>query len=290
MSSYVRTLSSEKMYVTTDYDSFQRVIGNRRVLEERVTKILASMDKIGYIPIPIIVNEKMEVIDGQGRLEACKRRGLPVNYIIRPGLRIEDCITMNINVTPWNLMDFILCYAEIGNSSYKYLQKLYEEMSRKYGEKNVSVNALCTALFGTKKAPANAIKSGRLQVDEKIYNKGKEALEFAFNVIATLQSNKVRLQSNNISNFLTSLLFCYRWEQVNNNRLEKVILERAHTMQKWTNVDTCLQEIEYIYNYNSRKEHVYLKRLYEDLSGKGNKITNFIPVDVNFDNEEEEMV
>lgn len=76
--------SSEEMFRTTDYEGFKRVIGNRRVMEERVTKILASIDKIGYIPIPLIVNEKMEVIDGQGRLEACKRRGLPVNFIIKP--------------------------------------------------------------------------------------------------------------------------------------------------------------------------------------------------------------
>ena len=84
------------MFRTTDYDSFKRVLGNRKVLEDRVSKILASFDKIGYIPVPIIVNEKYEVIDGQGRLEACKRRGLPVNFIIRPGLKIEDCIVMNI--------------------------------------------------------------------------------------------------------------------------------------------------------------------------------------------------
>ena len=69
--------SSEEMFRTTDYDAFKRVLGNRKVLEDRVSKILASFDKIGYIPVPIIVNEKFEVIDGQGRLEACKRRGLP---------------------------------------------------------------------------------------------------------------------------------------------------------------------------------------------------------------------
>lgn len=125
--------SSEEMFRTTDYEGFKRVIGNRRVMEERVTKILASIDKIGYIPIPLIVNEKMEVIDGQGRLEACKRRGLPVNFIIKPGLRIQDCITMNINVTPWNLTDFILCYAEMGNESYQLMVKLLEEISSIYG-------------------------------------------------------------------------------------------------------------------------------------------------------------
>ena len=250
--------SSEEMFRTTDYEGFKRVIGNRRVMEERVTKILASIDKIGYIPIPLIVNEKMEVIDGQGRLEACKRRGLPVNFIIKPGLRIQDCITMNINVTPWNLTDFILCYAEMGNESYKLMVKLLQEISSIYGSKNMSINAL-------------------------------EFLKYAFDIIVELSNKKVRLQSNNVSNLLTAIMFCYRWEQVDNDRLRNKLLESAHLMQKWTNVETCLQEIQHIYNYNSRKPTVYLKRLYEDLNDKDAKATNFIATDTNLNIEETEM-
>ena len=280
--------SSEEMFRTTDYEGFKRVIGNRRVMEERVTKILASIDKIGYIPIPLIVNEKMEVIDGQGRLEACKRRGLPVNFIIKPGLRIQDCITMNINVTPWNLTDFILCYAEMGNESYQLMVKLLEEISSIYGSKNMSINALCTALFGTKKAPSNAVKAGRLIVTEESYEYARDCLKYVFDIIVELSNKKARLQSNNVSNLLTAIMFCYRWEQVDNTKLKNVLLDKAHLMQKWTNVETCLQEIEYIYNYNSRKPSVYLKRLYEDLSDKDSQVTNFIATETNLKSEDEE--
>lgn len=66
-----------KVYVTDKYSIFRRLSGNRDVKEARVKKIMRSIEKVGYIPNPIIVNENMEVVDGQGRLEAVKRLGLP---------------------------------------------------------------------------------------------------------------------------------------------------------------------------------------------------------------------
>lgn len=195
---------------------------------------------------------------------------------------------MNINVTPWNLTDFILCYAEMGNESYQLMVKLLEEISSIYGSKNMSINALCTALFGTKKAPSNAVKAGRLIVTEESYEYVRDCLKYAFDIIVELSNKKVRLQSNNVSNLLTAIMFCYRWEQVDNTKLKNVLLDKAHLMQKWTNVETCLQEIEYIYNYNSRKPSVYLKRLYEDLSDKDSQVTNFIATETNLKSEDEE--
>lgn len=271
------TTSTEQMFRTTDYKGFKRVVGNRAVMEERVTKILASMDKIGYIPIPLVVNEKYEVIDGQGRLEACRRRGLPVNFIIKPGLKIDDCITMNINVSPWNLMDFILCYAEIGNQNYEYIKKLMDEMKEEYGAKYISTDVLCASLYNVKRSPANAIKSGRLTVSGEQYENAKNSLQFTLDIIDFIDRNKVRLKSKNITSLVRAIIFCFKYDGIDNTKLEKVLKESAHLMQKWTNVESCLEEIDYIYNYNAKKRTVPLKRLWEDL-GK-DKPTNFIPVD-----------
>ena len=76
---------------TTDYSLFKRLEGNRNVLEIRVKRITASIKKVGWIQNPVIVNEKMEVIEGQGRLEALKRLGMPVDYIIVPGIGLDEC-------------------------------------------------------------------------------------------------------------------------------------------------------------------------------------------------------
>ena len=90
---------------------------------------------------------------------------------------------MNINATPWNLMDYIECYAETGNENNVWMVKLFNEMYEEHGKKCITVNNMCTTLFNTKKAPGTAIKNGRLRVTEEMYKQGKECLEFVFSVL-----------------------------------------------------------------------------------------------------------
>ncbi|MBP5783002.1 MAG: ParB N-terminal domain-containing protein [Bacteroidales bacterium] len=104
---------------TSDYSIFRRLQGNRAVDERRVKGLVESIQKIGWISNPIIVNEKMEVIDGQGRLEALKRLCMPVEYHIVKDARLQDCRVMNSNNKSWRPMDYIESYSESGNMNYR---------------------------------------------------------------------------------------------------------------------------------------------------------------------------
>ena len=114
------------VYVTKAYDKFKRLTGNRDIPEDRISKIVESIQKVGWVRNPIVVNEKMEVIDGQGRLTALQRLGLPVEYIIAEGAGTEECIQMNMNMINWKLPDFIKSYAEQGNVNYQRLLSLMQ--------------------------------------------------------------------------------------------------------------------------------------------------------------------
>ena len=61
-----------EIFRTNKYEIFKQLKGNREVSPKRISKIINSIKEVGYIINPIIVNEKMEVIDGQGRLEALR--------------------------------------------------------------------------------------------------------------------------------------------------------------------------------------------------------------------------
>ena len=76
-----------KIHTTTDYDQFKYIAGNRDVVEAHV-KSLSEQITIKDFQIPIIVNEKMEVCEGQHRLEAYKALSIPITYIIKEGLDI----------------------------------------------------------------------------------------------------------------------------------------------------------------------------------------------------------
>ena len=116
-----------KVYRTTDYSIFQTLLGNRGVRDPRVQKIRKSILKNGYIFNPIIVNEKMEIIDGQGRLAALKSLGMPVDYVAKEGLNVNDCITMNVTQTQWGSADYTKSFADLGSEDYENLQLLAEE-------------------------------------------------------------------------------------------------------------------------------------------------------------------
>lgn len=106
-----------KVFETEDYSQFHKLEDNRDVLEGRLKKLMASFS-IKSILNPIIVNKNMEIVDGQGRYEARKALGLPIQYIIDPDTTIEDCKLMNRYNTSWVALDFAKSYASGGNQNY----------------------------------------------------------------------------------------------------------------------------------------------------------------------------
>ena len=120
------TESNVQVYCTTDYSVFKHLEGNRMIMDKRVGAIMDSIEKIGQKKVPILVNADMEVIDGQGRLEAFQRMGLPVYFIVDPKAGIEDCIAMNVNMQNWKLDDYILSYATTNNPNKEDYKKLID--------------------------------------------------------------------------------------------------------------------------------------------------------------------
>lgn len=112
---------------TMDYSKFKKLKGNRNVDPVRVQRIIQSIKKVGYITSPLIVNEDLEVIDGQGRLEALRILGLPVEYIVHENIGIDECISMNINQINWVDRDYIYSYADRNYKSYILLKNLMEK-------------------------------------------------------------------------------------------------------------------------------------------------------------------
>ena len=105
------------VYEETDYSVFKRLDDNRDVFESRVKKLIASMTE-RYILNPIIVNEKMEIIDGQGRFEARKAMDKPIHYIMVHGATSDDCRRMNKYNTSWKALDYAKSYSKAGKVSY----------------------------------------------------------------------------------------------------------------------------------------------------------------------------
>ena len=114
---------------TTDYDIFTNTDWNRNVDKKRKENIKQSIAEIGQIE-DIIVNEFYEVVNGQGRLAACKELGIPVKYKVVPGARGEHCIAVNAVGKQWSLLDYIRYFRKTSTSeenrkAYEFLEKYY---------------------------------------------------------------------------------------------------------------------------------------------------------------------
>jgi hypothetical protein len=76
---------------------------------------------------PIIVNSKMEVIDGQCRLAAAKTMSIPIYYMIAQAANLEDVRLLNINVKTWGMEDYLESYLSQSYADYHTLKVFHDE-------------------------------------------------------------------------------------------------------------------------------------------------------------------
>ena len=249
-------LNEREIKVTTNYGMFKRLEGNRDISKQRRDAILSSLYENGYIGAPILVNEKMEVIDGQGRLEACKELGIPIPYCIRRGTDIHTCMVLNQNTRNWNDEDYIRSYAEQGNENYKRLLRLME----KYGEKTTNV------IYAVKGANYNGgsntpLRRGVFKVTDQEFKKGDQTL-------AKLAPLRPYISESGAPNQKLScaIMYAINNPNVDYNRLALVMKERHRLIAPLNRMEDLLEEISKIYNTNLKGgiKRIYLKPYYQN--------------------------
>lgn len=246
------------VYRTKDYRQFKRLEGNRAVPQSRINKIKQSIQNVGYVQSPIVVNDKMEIIDGQGRVEALKSLELPVDYIVVNGIGINECRAMNINQSNWIVMDFVESYAEEGNDSYIFFQNLMKA----YGKLGiVAVNNAVTGLASTNN---EAIKCGKFVCTLQDYERAVKILDYEKRFIGI-----VKKMTGRADYIYIAIGFCYESECIDNDRLFEKLGEKYDRFHAPANVEQALDEISKIYNERLRGEKVFLSTDYK--RNMGNK-------------------
>ena len=74
-----------EIHTTKIYDLFRDIPINRDVDPIRLDSIIKSIQTLDLTRVkPIIVGPDSEIVDGQGRFQACKALGLPIYYTYLP--------------------------------------------------------------------------------------------------------------------------------------------------------------------------------------------------------------
>ena len=83
-----------KVLYEKNYTKFTLFDNNREINETHVEELIASMRKSGQL-MPVVVTPEKEVIDGQHRLKACEKLGIPVSYVVNSSGNSKQIAVMN---------------------------------------------------------------------------------------------------------------------------------------------------------------------------------------------------
>lgn len=137
--------NTEVLPSTRQYSKFKLLSTNREVNMSHVRSLMKEFEDFGNITqvSPVLVTPRMEVIDGQHRLEAAKQLGLPVYYKQVEHLSIKDARRMNIAQKSWRSQDYLMSYVNEGRKPYQKLLMLVNDYAEyRFGYTTIQLYAL----------------------------------------------------------------------------------------------------------------------------------------------------
>lgn len=240
-----------QIYQTTDYSKFKRLKGNRDV--KNAKKIVDSINDVGYVLSPILVNEKMEVIDGQNRLDALVKLDMPIVYMMQEGIGRKECQALNINQTNWTTEQFIHSYAECGYESYERLSLLIHDFKKKgFGIEGILFIAVPSMIPRAGGATYTGVKDGTFVLSEERYELARRRLTSA--ITLGLTQFKDRYDMNGRS-FWGAIGYAFEHQEVDIKVLAQRIVENPHEIIAVSRVTDQLRYFDDLYNKGKKAQN-----------------------------------
>jgi hypothetical protein len=118
-----------KIEKTRNYEMFKTLDCQRNLVESHVVNLMKSIEENNKMNLhPILVNEDMEVIDGQHRLEAARRLKIFVFYQVDYNFKEIDVITWNKVSKNWSHEDYLKFWIHRGNANYIRFKTFIDKM------------------------------------------------------------------------------------------------------------------------------------------------------------------
>lgn len=249
LSTYGQHNEVNKVYIAYDLSIFKQISGNRAPNLKHVKRLTDSIKTYGMKCNPILVNEKMEVIDGQHRLMAAKEANSFVYFIVIKGYSLNEVHTLNLNQKNWTKRDFMEGYADMGIEPYVKL--------RNFINKNNDFNftdciALCTnTTCGTNQSLVHAINKNCIEVFEEGTWTGRNF------ELAQDWANKIRMIKQYYSNYIRStfvgtMIGMFMNDNFDFNHFMHKLSLQPTSLKDCANREQYKELIEQIYNYRSK--------------------------------------
>lgn len=235
------------VYRSTDYDKFKIIGENRNINDSNLNRIKESFNEQQLMSITI-VNERMEVIDGQHRLEAAKELGLPVFYIVCQGYGLREVQLYNTTSKKWDRSDFLHSHTVAGKESYLVV----DEFVKAYPFLGIK-NAL--AILSGKCGGVSRKQVGTKRVTIKDFEKGDfeiDNLKFAEKAASQIMDFKDYFRGYNTVTFVRSLLPLFKLKTYDHKRMMAKVKSSTIRLEPRANVEQYRFNLQKIYNWKCK--------------------------------------
>ncbi len=231
---------------TTDYSKFKSIRGNRDLNRAHVARLANHIKRKNLLPFyPVLVNENMEVIDGQHRIAAAKALGMEVSYVRVNGLRIEDVMAVNTASKEWGINDFVEAYVKLGVEDYKKLK----EFKEKYNLPVTMAAQLLAKPDG--KVPTGGTDLGsNIRSGTYIIADEEKATELAEQLNILNEFTDFRATSDR--HLMRALWHLYTVAEFDFGRLEQKLRSNQLKLEKQGELKYYILKIEEAYNHNAK--------------------------------------
>ena len=244
-----------KVYKTNDLSIFKSIDGNRVPNLQHIKRLANSIKVYGMKCNPILVNENLQVVDGQHRLEAAKETKSFVYYIIIPGYTLREVHTLNLNQKNWVKKDYMQGYADMGIESYIKLSKFVEK-NEEFGFSDCL--ALCSQKTGRSGQDlSQKIRNGKISNVKEVFEEGTW-LGGNFD-IAQDWANRIMLikpyySGYNRTSFVRTMMGLFMNENFDYNEFMHKLRLQPTSLVDCSNLEQYKTLIEDIYNWRSRQK------------------------------------
>ena len=218
-----------KVLYERNYTKFTLFDNNRDINESHVEELIASMRKSGQL-MPVVVTPDKEVIDGQHRLKACEKLGIPVSYVVNSTGNSKQIAVMNNTQKGWKSRDYLkhFCHKSHYNSAeYNKIAKFFDDYSLPF---TVGISLLSDQYIANgiakDRGPMPAFRDGTFKIND--LEKARETAErliklksFVPNLVKVVKFSIAFIKISKLDNF--NLKTCYAQIEKNSNQFDKCV-------------------------------------------------------------------
>lgn len=226
---------------TKSYEIFKQIVSNRETDPAHVRKLVKSIQANNLLHLnPIIVTEKMEVIDGQHRLEAAELLNLPVYFIVDDSINKESISQLNSVKKNWSMIDYVNYWTVEKAPGFDKLSSFISE--HPYVQPSTVLNLL--SADGSRNT--HSLRNGIIDVDN---------YEQALEIVDYLKDFRNMIDHAFSRNFILAFQAVVRTGKYDHARMMQKLETQSRSLVKCINIKQYIELLEEIYNYRSHDQN-----------------------------------